>query len=208
MSPLTARRIGARPGSLPGVSRAHSTEPIPVSFFIFFCCTAVLCEPCALSKEAEISSVLTFQSSRRKGQKPVTREKMLHHLSFELASSPSPLNASAPPYRDVAPTPIPIHMRSYLKARKVEANSAEDGAVQEILSKTWVPGAQKQFRTRLHFAHILHTSITPTCITPFPITIHTSPYLVLKNVSLEIYPAPYLDLNNRCVKCAHCDDLS
>ena len=89
VSPLTARRIGARPGSLPGVSRAHSTEPIPVSFFIFFCCTAVLCEPCALSKEAEISSVLTFQSSRRKGQKPVTREKMLHHLSFELASSPS-----------------------------------------------------------------------------------------------------------------------
>jgi len=30
VSPLTARRIGARPGSLPGVSRAHSTEPIPV----------------------------------------------------------------------------------------------------------------------------------------------------------------------------------
>merc|ERR1719357_2045113 len=60
VSPLTARRIGARPGSLPGVSRAHSTEPIPVRFFIFwslFSCTAVLCEPCALSKEAEIFSV-------------------------------------------------------------------------------------------------------------------------------------------------------
>ena len=81
-------------------------------------------------------------------------------------------------------------MRSYLKARKVEANSAEDGAVQEILpleilSKTWVGGAQKQFRTRLHFAHILHTSITPMCITPFPITIHTSPYLDLKKYLLR-----------------------
>ena len=36
VSPLTARRIGARPGSLPGVSRAHSTEPIPVRFFSSF----------------------------------------------------------------------------------------------------------------------------------------------------------------------------
>ena len=36
VSPLTARRIGARPGSLPGVSRAHSTEPIPVRFFSRF----------------------------------------------------------------------------------------------------------------------------------------------------------------------------
>ena len=29
-----------------------------------------------------------------------------------------------------------------------------------------------------------------------------------KIISLEIYPDPYLDLDNRCVKCAHCDDLS
>jgi len=30
VSPLTARRIGARPGSLPVINKAHNTEPIPV----------------------------------------------------------------------------------------------------------------------------------------------------------------------------------
>merc|ERR1711892_1516377 len=29
VSPLTARRIGARPGSLPVINKAHNTEPIP-----------------------------------------------------------------------------------------------------------------------------------------------------------------------------------
>lgn len=30
VSPLTARRIGARPGSLPALTRTHNTDPIPV----------------------------------------------------------------------------------------------------------------------------------------------------------------------------------
>ena len=31
VSPLTARKIGSRPGSLPVIGKAHQTEPIPVS---------------------------------------------------------------------------------------------------------------------------------------------------------------------------------
>ena len=31
VSPLTARKIGSRPGSLPVIGKAHHTEPIPVS---------------------------------------------------------------------------------------------------------------------------------------------------------------------------------
>merc|ERR1719341_810343 len=30
VSPMTARRIGSRPGSLPVISKGHSAEPIPV----------------------------------------------------------------------------------------------------------------------------------------------------------------------------------
>ena len=62
VSPLTARRIGARPGSLPGVSRAHSTEPIPVRFDSWKICktwTFIICQRSSLGL-GEISNIFTW----------------------------------------------------------------------------------------------------------------------------------------------------
>ena len=46
MSPLTARRIGSRPGSLPVISKTHNAEPIPVSSSYLWRVCQLLCWCC------------------------------------------------------------------------------------------------------------------------------------------------------------------